>query len=323
MLKARAGLFATLAFTAGVFTPPAYAEYPQRPIKMIVGFVPGATADGVARILSTAMAKRLGQSIIVENKAAANGVVATNFVAGAPPDGYTIFFTSMGLVINPHLYRSAQYDPVNSFTPIGQVFNASNVLVIPGKSPYGNLQDLIAYAKKNPGTLNVGSAGIGSTSHLAAELFMELTGTRMVHVPYKGMGAAVPELLSGSLTVLFPNMSSAMPLIENGSVKALGVTSATRTAAAPRIPTLAEAGVTGYEMSVWYGMIGPANMPTEVTRRLNQELNIALADPEVKQRLNALGLDLTPGTPDAFAQFIGAEAKKWRDIVRRLNIEKN
>jgi tripartite-type tricarboxylate transporter receptor subunit TctC len=302
---------------------PAHAAYPDKPIKIIVGFTPGGTADGVARILAAAMGVRLGQSMVVENRPGANGNIATEFVARSAPDGYTIFFTSIGHAVNPSLYKHANYDPVAGFTPIGQVLTAPNVLVVPGNSPFNTAKELIAHAKANPGKLHVASSGSGTSVHLSAELFKQLAGIDLVHVPYKGTGSAMPDLLAARVSLMFPNLPSAMPHIQEGRLKALGVTTAKRSAAAPKIPTLAEAGVAGYDMSTWYGLVGPANMPADIVNRLNQELRNVLADPQIREKLVVQGVDPVTGTPEAFSKFIQEETKRWAKIIKESNIEVN
>jgi tripartite-type tricarboxylate transporter receptor subunit TctC len=301
----------------------ALAAYPDKPIKIVVGFTPGGTADSVGRILGIAMSSRLGQPIIVENRPGANGNLATDYVSHSAPDGYTIFFTSIGHAVNPSLYKDAKYDPVKDFTPIGQVLSAPNILVVPGNSPFNTVKDLVAYAKANPGKLNFASSGSGASLHLSAELFMQMVGVEMVHIPYKGTGSLMPDLLSSVVALSFPNFPSALPFVRSGKLKALGVTTAKRSAAAPQIPTLAEAGVPGYDMSTWYGLVGPANMPAEVVAKLNQELRNVLQDPQVREKLVAQGVDPVIGSPQEFGLFIQEEAKKWALLLKKIKIEVN
>jgi tripartite-type tricarboxylate transporter receptor subunit TctC len=301
----------------------AHAIYPEKPIRIIVGFTPGGTADSVARLLASSMGPRLGQTIVVENKPGANGVLATDFVQRAAPDGYTIFFTSIGHAVNPALYKDAKYDSVKDFTPIGQVLSAPNVLVVPGTSPFNTVKDLITYAKANPGKLDFASSGGGASVHLSGELFKQITGIEMTHVPYKGTGSLLPDLIAGTVSMSFPNLPSAMPLIQNGKLKALGVTTAKRSGAAPNINTLAEAGVTGYDMSTWYGLVGPANMPPDVVKRLNQELRNVLQDPAVRSKMISQGVDPVTGSPEAFAVFIQEETKAWAALLKKIKVDLN
>jgi tripartite-type tricarboxylate transporter receptor subunit TctC len=302
---------------------PAYAVFPEKPIRIIVGFTPGGTADSVARLLASSMGPKLGQTIVVENKPGANGLLATDFVQRAAPDGYTIFFTSIGHAVNPALYKDAKYDPVKDFTPIGQVLSAPNVLVVPGNSPFNTVKDLIVFAKANPGKLDFASSGGGASVHLSGELFKQIAGIEMTHIPYKGTGSLLPDLIAGTVSMSFPNLPSAMPMIQNGKLKALGVTTAKRSGAAPNINTLAEAGVTGYDMSTWYGLIGPANMPADVVKRLNQELRNVLQDPQVRSKMISQGVDPVSGTPEAFATFIQEETKSWAQLLKKIKVDLN
>lgn len=301
----------------------ALAAYPDKTIKLVVGFTPGGTADSVARILAVSLGNRLGQSIIVENRAGANGNLATEYVSRSAPDGYTLFYTSIGHAVNPSLYKEAKYDPVKDFTPIGQVLSAPNVLVVPGNSPFNTAMELVAYAKANPGKLDFASSGSGTSVHLSAELFKQLAGVDMVHIPYKGTGSAMPDLLTGVVAMSFPNLPSAMPFIRSGKLKALGVTTAKRSASAPQIPTLAEAGVPGYDMSTWYGLIGPANMPAEIVSKLNQELRNVLQDPQVRNKLVSQGVDPVTGSPEAFGIFIQEETMNWATLLKKIKVEVN
>ena len=312
-----------VALTLPSLFAPAHAAYPEKPIKIVVGFTPGGTADSVARMLAVSMGARLGQTMIVENRPGANGVLATDFVARSLPDGYTIFFTSIGHAVNPSLYKDSKYDPVKDFTPIGQVLSAPNVLVVPASSPFNSVKDLVTYAKANPGKLNFASSGGGASVHLSGELFKQQAGVDLVHIPYKGTGSLLPDLLTGVVDMAFPNLPSAMPHIQTGKLKALGVTTAKRSAAAPQIPSLAEAGVTDYEMSTWYGLLGPANMPAEVVRRLNQELRQVLADPATRSRLVTQGVDPVTGSPEAFGQFIQDETRNWSTLLKKVKVDVN
>ena len=293
----------------------ARAAYPDKPIRVVVGFTPGGTTDTVARIVSQGMSERLGQPIVVENKSGANGGVATESVLRSAPDGYTLFFTSVGHAVNPSLYPSAKYDPINDFTPIGQVLTAPNVLVIAGNSPFKNLKELITYAKAHPGKLDVASSGYGSSVHLAAEVFMKEAGVELNHIPYKGTSVAIPDVISGTVTMMFPNLPTMLPLIATGKLRALGVTTAKRSQVAPDIPTIAEAGLPGYDVGTWYGFVGPAKMDPEIVRRLNKELNAVLSDKATAAKLSDQGVDLVYGTPEAFGAMIQKETDRWSKAV--------
>ncbi len=301
----------------------ALAAYPEKTIKIVVGFTPGGSADSIARILGMAMSSRMGQTVIIENRAGANGNIATEFVSRSAPDGYTLFYTSIGHAVNPALYKDAKYDPVKDFTPISQVLSAPNVLVVPASSPFNNVKEMITYAKANPGKLDFASSGSGASVHLSAEVFKQMAGLDLVHIPYKGTGSLLPDLLSGTVAMSFPNLPSALPFIQSGKLKALGVTTAKRSAAAPQIPTLAEAGVPGYDMSTWYGLIGPAGMPPAIVTQLNHELNAILQDPVIRQKLVAQGVDPVTGSPEEFGQFIRKETRYWAELIKKAKVELN
>jgi tripartite-type tricarboxylate transporter receptor subunit TctC len=299
---------------------PVSAAWPERPLKIVVGFTPGGTADSVGRLLAGALAPRLGQNVVVENRAGANGNLATEYVGRAAPDGYTVFFTSIGHVVNPLMMKDAQYDPVAGFTPIGQVLAAPNMLVVPASSPFQSVGELVAYARAHPGRLNVASSGTGTSVHLSAELFMQMTGVELTHIPYKGTGSALPDLLAGTVSMMFPNLPSALPLAQSGKLRALGVTTRTRSASAPQVPAIAEAGVPGYDMSTWYGLVGPARMPPDIVARLNQELRAVLSEPAMRDRLAAQGADVVTGSAEDFARFIQEETRKWARLIRQARI---
>jgi tripartite-type tricarboxylate transporter receptor subunit TctC len=298
-------------------------DYPNKPIRLVIGFTPGGSTDTVGRQLANSFSKILGQSVIVENKPGANGNLATDAVRRAAPDGYTIFYTSIGHVTNPLIYKDAKYDPVKDFTPIGQVLAGPNVLVVPGNSKFKTLQDLIDYGRANPGKINFASSGIGSSVHLSGELFKQLSGVDMVHIPYKGSGNLLPHLIAGTVDLAFPNLPTGVALAEQGQLRALGVTTSTRSNAAPNIPTIAEAGVPNYDMSTWYGLVGPANMPAEVQKKLSDALLQTVNAPEFKERLIAQGMDPRASTPQEFAKFIDAESVRWSGILKGMDFKEN
>jgi tripartite-type tricarboxylate transporter receptor subunit TctC len=299
------------------------SDYPNKPIRLVIGFTPGGSTDTVGRQLANSFSKILGQSVIVENKPGANGNLATDAVRRAAPDGYTIFYTSIGHVTNPLIYKDAKYDPVKDFTPIGQVLAGPNVLVVPGNSKFKTLQDLIDYGRANPGKINFASSGIGSSVHLSGELFKQLSGVDMVHIPYKGSGNLLPHLIAGTVDLAFPNLPTGVALAEQGQLRALGVTTSTRSNAAPNIPTIAEAGVPNYDMSTWYGLVGPANMPAEVQKKLSDALLQTVNAPEFKERLIAQGMDPRASTPQEFAKFIEAESVRWSGILKGMDFNEN
>jgi tripartite-type tricarboxylate transporter receptor subunit TctC len=295
-------------------------DYPNKPIHLIVGFSPGGSADTVGRALAEGLSVRLGQPVVVENKAGANGNIAAEYVARSAPDGYVLYFPSIGHAVNASLYKNLSYDPVNDFTAIGGVFSAPNILIVPANSPYKSVNELIAAGKANPGKLTFASSGSGTSVHLSAVLFEKMAKIEMIHVPYKGTGSAMPDVISGQVDMSFPNLPSGLPHVKSGSLRALGVTTAKRSGAAPNIPTIAESGLPGYDMATWYGLVAPANLPIEIRNRLNKELQGILADPRFKDKLIAQGADPMPGTPEQFALFIRAEIDKWRKLITQSQI---
>lgn len=295
-------------------------EYPVKPIKLVVGFSPGGAADTVGRALAEGLSQRLGQPVIVENAAGANGNIAADLVARSKGDGYVLYFPSIGHAVNPSLYKKLNYDPIKDFTAIGLVFTAPNVLVVPANSPYKKLSDLIADAKANPGKLNFASSGNGTSVHLSAELFLKMANAQATHIPYKGTGSAMPDILSGVVNMSFPNLPSALPHVKAGTLRALGVTTSKRSGAAPEIPTIAESGLPGYDMSTWYGLVAPANLPEKIKQRLHKELQAVLADPKFKDKLIAQGADPAPGSSADFEKFIKVEIERWRVIISQTKI---
>ena len=295
-------------------------EYPNKPIHLIVGFSPGGSADAVGRALAEGLAARLGQPVIVENHAGANGNIAAEIVAHSKPDGYVLYFPSIGHAVNPSLYKKLSFDPIKDFTAIGQVFSAPNLLVVPTNSKYKTIGELIADAKAHPGKLTFASSGNGTSVHLSAELFRKMANIDMVHVPYKGTGNALPDLIAGQVDMSFPNIPSALPHVKAGTLRALGVTTAKRSAVVSSIPTISESGLTGYDMSTWYGLVAPANLPLSIKIRLHKELQSILADPKFKDKLIAQGADPTPGTSEEFERFIANEVKRWSKVIEQAKI---
>lgn len=299
------------------------SDYPNKPIKIVVGFTPGGSTDAIGRQIANSFSNILGQSVIVENKPGANGNLATDFVRRAPPDGYTLFYTSIGHVTNPLIYKDAKYDPVKDFTPIGQVLAGPNLLVVPPNSRFKSVKELIDYGRANPGKINFASSGIGSSLHLSGELFKQLSGVDMVHIPYKGAGSLMPHLMSGQVDLAFPNLPTGIKLVEQGQLRALGVTTSTRSAIAPNIPTIEEAGVPKYDMSTWYGLVGPADLPAPILKKLTVALAQTMNDPEFKGRLVAQGMDPRPSSPQDFAKFIQSESTRWTAIMKEMKVTAN
>ena len=310
----------TALLVSGIVCAQSKTDYPSKAIHLIVGFSPGGSADTVGRALAEGLSVRLGQPVVVENKAGANGNIAADYVARSAPDGYVLYFPSIGHAVNASLYKNLSYDPVKDFTAIGGVFSAPNILIVPANSPYKSVSELIAAGRANPGKLTFASSGSGTSVHLSAVLFEKMAKIDMIHIPYKGTGSAMPDVISGQVDMSFPNLPSGLPHVKSGSLRALGVTTAKRSGAAPTIPTIAESGLPGYEMATWYGLVAPANLPTEIRNRLNKELQGILADPKFKDKLIAQGADPMPGSPEQFATFIKSEIEKWRKLIAQSQI---
>jgi tripartite-type tricarboxylate transporter receptor subunit TctC len=291
--------------------------YPTKPVTVIVPFAAGGTTDILARVVGQALNKELGQSVIVDNRAGAGGNIGAALAAKAPADGYTLFMGTVGThAINQSLYRKLPFDPIKDFQPLTRVAMVPNLLVAnPGK-PYKNVKELIAYARANPGKVNFGSSGSGSSIHLSGELFKSMAGVQMVHVPYKGSAPAVTDLLGGQIDIMFDNMPSAIQHVRNGKLRPLAVTTAKRSPELPDVPTITEAGVPGYEATSWFGMFAPANTPAPVVAKLNAALVKVLADPEVRKKLAEQGAEPYSEKPEQFAEFIRKEAAKWSKVVK-------
>jgi tripartite-type tricarboxylate transporter receptor subunit TctC len=297
-------------------------DYPSRPIRLLVPFAAGGGTDAAARVIAKKLSENLGQSIVVDNKGGAGGNIAAAEVAKAEPDGYTLFFGAIGpLSINPSLYRNLQFDPLQDFAPITMAVMFGNVLVAHPSVPANNLQELIALAKSNPGTLNYGSSGTGGVGHLAGELFASMADVDLVHVPYKGGGPAMIDLIGGQIQLVFATAPTAIEHVRAGQIKALGVTSGKRLEALPDVPTIAEAGFPGYEVINWYCFVAPAKIPKEIVTKLNQEILTAMASPDVRESLLKQGMDPTPTTPEELGTIIKSETEKWAQIIKDRNIK--
>ena len=291
--------------------------YPAKPIRFVVPYPAGGPLDAAARLLGQKVSESVKQPVVVENKAGAGGNIGADVVAKAAPDGYTILMGAVAThAINPALYKQIPYDPVNDFAPITLLAATPNVLVIHPSLPAGNVREFIAYAKAHPGKLNFGSGSAGSAGHLAGELFKTLAGVDRVHVPYKGAAPAMQDLIGGQIQLMFDNLASASAQIRAGKVKALAVTTAKRTALAPDLPTLAESGLPGFDISTWFGLFAPADTPREVIERLHGEFTRALALPEVREKLLYFGAEPVGNRPDEFAAFIRTEADKYARLIQ-------
>jgi tripartite-type tricarboxylate transporter receptor subunit TctC len=296
----------------------AHAVYPEKPIRFIIPSAPGGSPDVLMRILTQQMSQQMGVAFVVENKPGASFVLGTMDVVKAPPDGYTLGYGNIvSLAINRSLLPSLPYDVERDLTLVSNCLHVFNLLAVNNNLPVRTVAELIDYAKKNPGKLSNGSSGNGTTGHLGAELFKAMSGTEMVHVPYKGSAQAINDLIGGQIDVMFDNVPSIGPHVKAGRVRGLGVSSPKRAASFPDIPTIAQAGVPGYETNSWGGMIGPARLPREIVVRLNTEIKAALAVPAVIERYKALDSEIDGGTPEQFLELVRRETPKWAEVVRR------
>jgi tripartite-type tricarboxylate transporter receptor subunit TctC len=299
-------------------------NYPDRPITLVVAYAAGGPVDSTARLVAKGLANHLGKPVIVENKAGAGGAIGGGAVAKAAPDGYTLWFAANPTqTINPHIIKSLSYDPVNDFTPVSFVAKYTNVLVVNNDLPIKSVGDLVNYAKANPQKVSYGSAGIGASNHLSGELLSKITGAPMVHVPYKGNSPAMTDVMSGQLTFMFDITSTAINYINAGRVRVLAVTSSTRNSGLPNVPTMIEAGVPGFDVTGWYGVLGPKGMPRPITDKLNKALKAVLSDPALAQQLKTQGYDVSTSTPEEFGKTIQRDHDFWGKVVRDAKIEKN
>ncbi|MBC7779489.1 MAG: tripartite tricarboxylate transporter substrate binding protein [Proteobacteria bacterium] len=291
--------------------------WPDRPIRYIVPFAPGGPTDILSRAFAEPLSNALGTPVVVDNRGGAGGVVGTEIVARSAPDGYTLMIGHVGThAINPTLYGKVNYDPVRDFQPITQVATWTLALSVHPSVPAKNLKELIALARAKPGTLNFASAGPGGPTHLAAEMFRSAAKIDIVHVPYKGNAAALTDLVSGQVQMMFSNLLTSGPFIKAGKLRVLAVSTGKRSASAPDIPTVAEAGVPGYDMTPWYGVLAPAGLPRPLLARLNSELVRIVDSPELRGRFASQGVDLVSSTPEAFATLIRNEIPRWKVIVK-------
>jgi len=312
---------ATAATLLGGIAPFAHAAWPESTITLIVPWAPGGSTDILARTLSEQLTKSLGQTVIVDNKAGASGNIGSNMVAKAKPDGYTVLVGSMSThAMNPALMANMPFRGVEDFAPIAQIANVVNTLVINPSVPARNLKEFIAYAKANPGKLAYASAGAGSTNHLSAVLFEKAAGIEMLHVPYKGGAPAVLDTVGNQTQVLFSAGTQTLPHVKSGKLRLLAVTEAKRSALLPDVATVGEV-LPGYELSVWYGAFGPAGMPRDLVSRLNAEINKAMALPEVKARMDAIGIEVVRSTPQEFAGVLQRDSDRYGKVIRELGIK--
>jgi tripartite-type tricarboxylate transporter receptor subunit TctC len=302
----------------------ANAQYPTKPLRLVVPFAPGGSTDIFARLIAERVQGPLGQPVVVENRAGAAGNIGAEAVARSAPDGYTLLMaTTRVMAINNALYKNMTYDAAKDLEPVLFVASITNVLIVAPDFPAKNVAQLIALAKKEPGKLSFASSGAGSSTHMSAELFKSLSGADILHIPYKGSGQALPDLMSGRVSMMFENAPGAVSHIKAGKVRALAQTGSKRSASMPDLPTVAESGVPGYESLSWSGIAVPAGTPRAVVDRLNRDFNSILATAEMRQKLAEQGAETIGGPPEAFAQHIRAEREKWSRLIREKNIVVN
>src|SRR5471030_2505406 len=322
MLNARSTAISCLAAVAALVATKACAEYPVRPIKLVVPYAAGGPTDVLGRLVADFLGRDLKQTTIVENKAGAQGAIGAEAVARAEPDGYTLFVAAASIIVlNPMLYKKLSYDPVKDFRMLALVTDLPVVMEVHPSVPAKTVAEFVAYAKQNPGKLNFGSAGTGGTIHLAGEMFKQIVGVDMIHVPYKGAGPALTDLLSGNIQVMFDTLSTALPPVKSGLLRPLGVSSAQRSPDLPDVPTIAESGYPDYVVSVWYGIAAPAKLPEEVAQKISASLDRALNDDAFRASLEKIGFPVfRPRSPAAIREFIDADRERWSKVIKAQNI---
>ena len=314
----RAGMLVTLLVAA---TAAAAQTYPARTIRLIAHSSPGGTSDILGRLVAQKLTEALGQQVVVENRAGASGIIGVEVAAKAAPDGYTMLITQTSIAINPSMFAKLPYNALRDFAPITQLVAAPNLLVVHPSVPAKSVKEFIALAKARPGSLVNGSPGQGTSPHLSAELFKIMSGIKFDHVQFKGAGMAIVSLLSGEISVMFTTPPTAMSYLKAGRLRPLGLTTTTRIEALPDVPTIAEAGVPGYESVQWFGMLVPAGTPRPVIDRLHQEIIRSLRAPDMKERLTSLGLGAVGSTPEEFGGYMKAETEKWARVIKTMGIK--
>ncbi|HEX5129547.1 MAG TPA: tripartite tricarboxylate transporter substrate binding protein [Usitatibacter sp.] len=298
-------------------------SWPDRPVKIVVPFGPGGFTDVAARILQKELGASLGQPVVIENKPGAGSTIGTAEVANAKPDGYTLVMVSTTHVISPHLYKQIPYDPIKNFTPVMKLAEGPYVLVVHPSLPAKNVAELIALAKSQPGVIDYASSGNGSAQHLVGALFSSSAGVKLNHVPYKGSNQAMNDVIAGNVKVSFVGVPNALPNLANGKLRALAVSTAKRYGELPDVPTIAEAGVPGYDATVWLGLLAPAGTPREVVQKINAEIGKVLSTPDAKKLMASAGVDVSTAGPDEFARLLASELDRWGKVVRETGARVN
>ncbi len=320
-MKLIALIASATALCLGAAGPAAAAgAFPNKPVTIVAAYPPGGTVDLLSRVLAQKLGEDWKQTVVVENRPGASGIIGSQFVQKAPADGYTLMVIPITHVTNSSLFKNVPYDPIEDFTPISMLAASPLLLVANNAFPAKNLREFMEQAKAHPGKFNCGSGGNGTSQHLACELFKSMTKLDIKHVPYKGNAAAMTDVQGGQIETLFDQMATAVPHVRNGRVHALAVSSAKRSPALPDVPTIAEAGVPGYEATAWFGIVGPAGMPRPLVEQLNAAVRKVLARPEVQKKLNDQGLELTPNTPEEFRQTLKTEMAKWASVIKQAGV---
>jgi tripartite-type tricarboxylate transporter receptor subunit TctC len=291
-------------------------QYPDRPIHLVVPFGPGGFTDVAARILQKELQPVLGQPIVVENKAGAGSTIGTDYVAKAPPDGYNLVMVSTTHVISPHLYKDIPYDPVRDFAPVMKLAEGPYVLVVNSKTPYRSVKDLIAAAKAKPGSIDFASSGNGSSQHLVAALFMNMTGAKLNHIPYKGSNQAMQDVIGGQVPVSFVGLPNALPNVSSGKIRALAVTTRKRHPDLPNVPTMEEAGVPGYEATIWLALLAPKGTPADVVQKINAAVTEVLSKPDARKLMNSAGVNVATSSPEELEKLLVSELDRWGKVVK-------
>ncbi len=310
---------AALAFIATLDTARAQT-YPTKPLRLIIPFPPGGPRDIQARLIGPKLTEAWGQPVVIDNRAGANGIIGTELAAKAPPDGHTLLMISAGFASNELLYGKLPYDPLRDFVPVAMLTRGPGILVVNNALPVKSVKELIAHARAKPGQLHYGSAGNGAPSHLSVELLAAMTGVQFNHVPYKGMAPAMTDVIGGQIHMSLPTIPGGLPHAQAGRVRALGVTGAKRSPAAADIPTIAESGVAGFEASNWYGVAAPAGTPRAIIMRLNREIALIVALPDVRAKLLAIGMETESSSPEAFAEFLKNDTVKWGRVIQAAGL---
>ena len=315
-------LVAAMAIGSAAVAQESAASYPSKPIKIVVPYPPGGSTDAMARMVAQHMQQRIGQSVVVENRAGAGSNVGAQFVAAQPADGYTLLFgTSAALAVNTHLYPNLPYHPIKNFAPIVLGATLPSLVVVHPSLPVNNIRELNAYINANPDKVNYASAGNGTPAHLGVEMYKKTTGLKINHIPYKGGAPALTDLIGGQVQMMFAILPESMPFVKDGRMRAIAVTTASRSGQAPDLPTVAESGVPGYDLTAWYAFVAPAGTPQDIVAKLNTAINAALVDPEVRGKLLAVGFDVAGGTPDRLAQLMRTESVKWEKVVKDAKVK--